>query len=59
MANTAPTEQTFKPYKEKKGEEYMNEAQIAHFTAILDAWKTELMSEVDRTIDVIAAHLKS
>ncbi len=52
MANTAPsTNQNFKPYKEKKGEEYMSEKQIEHFTAILDAWKAELMSEVDRTVD--------
>ncbi len=52
MANASPTENhTFKPYKEKKGEEYMNEAQIEHFTKILEAWKTELMSEVDRTVD--------
>ncbi len=52
MANTAPTEDhTFKPYKEKKGEEYMSEGQIKHFTEILDAWKVELMSEVDRTVD--------
>jgi len=52
MANTSPTENhTFKPYKEKKGEEYMNEAQIQHFTDILNAWKAELMSEVDRTVD--------
>lgn len=52
MANTAPvTNQTFKPYKQKKGEEYMSEAQIEHFAAILNAWKLELMSEVDRTVD--------
>ncbi|HHJ36001.1 MAG TPA: RNA polymerase-binding protein DksA [Gammaproteobacteria bacterium] len=52
MANTAPVqEHTIKPYKAKKGEEYMSEAQISHFTEILDAWKMELMSEVDRTVD--------
>jgi DnaK suppressor protein len=52
MANTAPVEHTaFKPYKEKKGEEYMSEAQIQHFTDILQAWKAELMTEVDRTVD--------
>ena len=52
MANTAPIEHnTFKPYKAKKGEEYMSEGQIQHFTEILEAWKTELMSEVDRTVD--------
>ena len=52
MANTAPnTNHNFKPYKEKKGEEYMNEAQTEHFTKILQAWKVELMSVVDRTVD--------
>ena len=52
MAKTEPsTNKTFKPYKEKKGEEYMGEKQIQHFTAILEAWKAELMSEVDRTVD--------
>jgi len=52
MANTAAIEHNaFKPYKEKKGEEYMSEGQIQHFTDILQAWKTDLMSEVDRTVD--------
>jgi DnaK suppressor protein len=52
MANTAPIEHsTFKPYKAKKGEEYMSEGQIQHFTEILEAWKNELMTEVDRTVD--------
>ena len=52
MPKTASTtNQTFKPYKRKKGEEYMNEAQIQHFTEILQAWKAELMAEVDRTVD--------
>ena len=40
----------FEPYKEKKGEEYMNESQSQHFRNILDAWKKELMEEVDRTV---------
>ena len=40
----------FKPYKEKRGEKYMNETQHEHFQAILDAWKRELMEEVDRTV---------
>ena len=40
----------FAPYKEKKGEEYMNEKQVAHFREILDTWKKELMEEVDRTV---------
>ncbi|VAW59008.1 RNA polymerase-binding transcription factor DksA [hydrothermal vent metagenome] len=49
-ANTAPIH-GFKPYKEKKGEEYMNETQLEHFRSILNAWKDELMEEVDRTVD--------
>lgn len=40
----------FTPYAEKSGEEYMNDDQIAHFRAILDKWKVELMEEVDRTV---------
>ncbi len=52
VAITAPTttQGGFPPYIEKKGEEYMNEAQRAHFVRILEAWKTELMEEVDRTV---------
>lgn len=38
------------PYQEKKGEEYMNEKQVAHFRDILLAWKRGLMEEVDRTV---------
>jgi DnaK suppressor protein len=38
------------PYEEKKNEEYMNENQVKHFTSILDAWKLQLMEEVDRTV---------
>ena len=45
------TNQGIKPYKPKKGEDYMSEGQIEHFTEVLDAWKRELMSEVDRTVD--------
>lgn len=40
----------FTPYEEKKGEEYMNDAQRDHFREILGAWKKELMEEVDRTV---------
>ena len=38
------------PYKEKKGEEYMNEKQVQHFKNILLEWKRSLMEEVDRTV---------
>lgn len=40
----------FKPYQEQPGEEYMNERQQAHFRAILEVWKQQLMTEVDRTV---------
>ncbi|MBN1380032.1 MAG: RNA polymerase-binding protein DksA [Gammaproteobacteria bacterium] len=40
----------FEPYQTKKGEEYMGEAQLAHFREILLAWKRGLMEEVDRTV---------
>jgi DnaK suppressor protein len=40
----------FTPYKLKKGEEYMNDDQEAHFRSIMEAWKKELMAEVDRTV---------
>lgn len=40
----------FEPYKPKKGEEYMNEPQKAHFTDMLQQWRKELMEEVDRTM---------
>ncbi len=38
------------PYQPKAGEEYMSDAQKAHFRTILNAWKRELMEEVDRTL---------
>jgi DnaK suppressor protein len=37
-------------YQEAKGEEYMNDKQVAHFRNILLTWKKELMEEVDRTV---------
>lgn len=43
--------QGFTPYKSKRGEEYMNEAQEAHFRDILSAWRDSLVEEVDRTVD--------
>ncbi|WP_330924465.1 RNA polymerase-binding protein DksA [Candidatus Sororendozoicomonas aggregata] len=42
---------SFTPYEESKGEEYMSDQQIVHFTQILQNWKRELMEEVDRTVN--------
>jgi DnaK suppressor protein len=40
----------FTPYKAKKGEEYMNAEQVAHFRKILNGWKQQLMNKVDETV---------
>lgn len=55
MSNTSIlTTADIKPYNAKKNEEYMNANQLAHFTDLLNAWKAELMAEVDRTV----SHMK-
>ena len=51
MPNNGAPIHGFAPYKEKKGEEFMNETQLEHFRSILNGWKSELMEEVDRTVD--------
>jgi DnaK suppressor protein len=40
----------FSPYAPKKGEEYMNEKQLAHFRTILDTLKRELIQDIERTV---------
>ncbi len=51
MAESPPnTPFSFVPYEEVEGEEFMNDAQVAHFKKILTNWKNELMQEVDRTV---------
>jgi DnaK suppressor protein len=52
--STSTAFKTFEPYKLKKGEEYMSDAQKDHFRHILQQWKSELMEEVDRTV----SHMK-
>lgn len=39
-----------KPYQPKDGEEYMGEKQMEHFRLLLNAWRTQLREEVDRTV---------
>ncbi len=41
---------TFPPYLPKKGEEYMNLRQRAHFKRVLEALKLELSQDIDRTV---------
>ena len=47
---SVPDSHHFSPYDAKEGEEFMNHAQEAHFRMILNAWRNELMEEVDRTV---------
>ena len=44
------TRKTVAPYVPKKGEEYMNGKQRAHFRKILENVKAELSEEIDRTV---------
>ena len=46
----AETLKRFEPYKAKKGEEYMNKDQLAHFRKMLDSWKAELSQDIDSTL---------
>jgi len=41
---------SFPPYIPKKGEEYMNKKQLAHFRNILESIKVELSQDIDRTV---------
>ncbi|MBI4986913.1 MAG: RNA polymerase-binding protein DksA [Rhodocyclales bacterium] len=40
----------FPPYAPKKGEEYMNSKQLAHFRKIMEALKGELLGDIERTV---------
>lgn len=40
----------FTPYQPKADEEYMNDTQLDHFRKILNAWKSELSMDIDRTV---------
>ena len=43
----------FAPYVPKKGEEYMSAKQLAHFRTILETLKSELMSDIERTVHTL------
>lgn len=55
MDNEPPSASAdFEPYKIEKSEDYMNDAQRAHFRQLLLHWRAQLMEEVDSTV----GHLK-
>ena len=41
----------FLPYQAEADEAYMNPQQEAHFRALLEHWRQQLMEAVDRTVD--------
>lgn len=50
MSNVNSTEDlSFTPYEPAKNEEYMSDAQLEHFAAILKRWKQQLQGDADRT----------
>jgi DnaK suppressor protein len=42
-----------KPHKPKRGEPYMGDIQSAHFREILNAWKKELLNDINKTMSVM------
>jgi DnaK suppressor protein len=44
---------TLPPYAPKRGEEYMNPRQRAHFRKILETLKDELSQDIDRTVQTM------
>ena len=50
MAEDLLHKKQFPPYHAKKGEEYMNAKQLAHFRAILTALKDEMLEDIERTV---------
>ncbi|GAB2182386.1 RNA polymerase-binding protein DksA [Denitratisoma sp. agr-D3] len=50
MAEDLLHKKQFPAYVPKKGEEYMNEKQLAHFRGILDSLKEELQEDIERTV---------
>jgi DnaK suppressor protein len=50
MAEDLLHKKQFPPYTPKKGEEYMNSKQLAHFRTILESLKEELVEDIERTV---------
>ena len=42
-----------KPHRPKRGEPYMGDVQTDHFRQILNAWKQELVDDIERTMSVM------
>ena len=42
-----------KPHKPRRGEPYMGDVQSVHFREILNAWKKELLDDINKTMSVM------
>ena len=42
-----------KPHKPRRGEPYMGDVQSAHFREILNAWKKELLDDINKIMSVM------
>jgi DnaK suppressor protein len=47
---SAAMQYKFEAYQPEENEVYMNDTQVHHFRAMLEAWKKDLMQEVDNTL---------
>lgn len=56
---SANTNKAAAPYKAKKGEEYMNPNQLAHFRQVMNDIKTGLGADIDRTVHTMQAEATS
>lgn len=50
MMGTSTISLNITPYKERTGEQYMNEKQQKHFRQILMQWKEQLLADMGRTV---------
>ncbi|MEQ1556125.1 MAG: RNA polymerase-binding protein DksA [Gallionella sp.] len=55
----ANTNKAAAPYKAKKGEEYMNPNQLAHFRQVMNNIKAGLGADIDRTVHTMQAEATS
>jgi DnaK suppressor protein len=56
---SANTNKAAAPYKAKKGEEYMNPNQLAHFRQVMNDIKAGLGADIDRTVHTMQAEATS
>ncbi len=55
----ANTNKAAAPYKAKKGEQYMNPNQLAHFRQVMNDIKAGLGADIDRTVHTMQAEATS